>query len=161
MLCLLEWMTLCVYSMALKKNSSNSIIINLVICCRDISLATKGLPKSMATKGDLMIVSTVKNDVLLIGKGTTLLATIKHDKTPTAVGISNDGTEVAIGYEDASVKFFTLKAGNTSLELVKEVKENKGEITCISYSPNGQFVALSDSQRMITVLETKNKEVSF
>jgi hypothetical protein len=46
-------------------------------------------------------------------------------------------------------------------DLVKtnEISKNRGEITCLSYSPNGLLLAASDTQRAVLVFDAVSKEV--
>lgn len=120
-------------------------------------MPTKGLPKSITTNGTFTVISTAKSEILLI-ENNVLISTIKSDKQPTSVALSNCGTELAVGHENASIKFYLISSDKRALNLEKEVNGNKGEITCISYSPDNIHVAASDSQRSVMVYN-KEKEL--
>jgi hypothetical protein len=39
------------------------------------------------------------------------------------------------------------------------LSSNRGAVTCVSYSPNGQLLAVADTQRAIFVYVSSTKEV--
>lgn len=90
----------------------------------------------------------------------TVISTTNTDKIPTAVAISINGKELAVGFEDASISFYLIKESK-GLSFITSATGNKGEITSISYSPDGKYVAASDSQRSVIVYECATKVVKF
>jgi WD40 repeat protein len=45
------------------------------------------------------------------------------------------------------------------LTLSTVIDKNRGEITSLAYSPDGQYIAAADAQRSVFVYEAKTKEV--
>jgi WD40 repeat protein len=78
--------------------------------------------------------------------------------TPTAVAIDPSGMDVAVGGDDMKVHFYSISSG-TSNGLT--IEGNRGEITCLAYSPDNKYLAVGDSNSKILVFDPKNGTLLF
>lgn len=76
----------------------------------------------------------------------------------SSVAVSQDGKQVAIGSKDHKIYIHSLNGDNLVLE--NTLSDHRGEITSITYSPNGKYLASSDSNREIIVYEGGKRIVS-
>jgi WD40 repeat protein len=126
--------------------------------CRTLALATDGFPKALATHSDWAVYGTIKNELVLT-KNLQKVCSLKTSFTPTSACFSPNGNELAIGAEDNKVYFYLVSAdGKLTLD-AKQLTNNRGAVTCVSYSPDGQLLAVADTQRAIFVYDTVTKEV--
>jgi len=109
----------------------------------------------------LTVVCTLKNEIILLNNFKDEIATIKTEKSPMSCALSPTGTELAVGFDDATTKFYAITDSGKSIKETNSVCGNKGEVTAIDYSPDGVFVAVSDSQRNVIVYDCATKEVKF
>jgi WD40 repeat protein len=82
--------------------------------------------------------------------------TIKTAFEATAVGLSKDSKTVAVGDESGKVHLYDAN----SLAEKSCLEENRGAISCISYSPDGNLVAVGDSKSRILVYSTSDNSVN-
>jgi WD40 repeat protein len=115
-----------------------------------------GIPKKISSKGGFIAVVTSSNEVL-VRKQDATLASLKPEFTASAVAFSLDAKELAIGSTDGKVQFYSWDG--KALTLASTAEKNRGEVTCIAYSPNNQMVAIADTQRAVMVYDTSSKEV--
>ncbi|KAI8923046.1 quinon protein alcohol dehydrogenase-like superfamily [Entophlyctis helioformis] len=115
------------------------------------AVATGAVPKSLASRGATSIVVTIKDEVIVSTNGAKQ-STIKTPYTPSSVAISPDGKTAAIGGEDGLVHIYSIDGA--SLNETSKIEGNKGTITAMAYSPNGDLLAVADSQRTVMVYNT-------
>ncbi|KAI8918899.1 WD40-repeat-containing domain protein, partial [Entophlyctis helioformis] len=115
------------------------------------AVATGAVPKSLASRGATSIVVTIKDEVIVSTNGVKQ-STIKTPYTPSSVAISPDGKTAAIGGEDGLVHIYSIDGA--SLNETGKIEGNKGTITAMAYSPNGDLLAVADSQRTVMVYNT-------
>lgn len=120
---------------------------------------TETQPRAVAghKNGVSVVVSIGKVVVLRNGKQASTLATPKQ---PHSVAINVDGTQVAVGFENDLVIIYTLN-GDTLVEKAKLTEAVRGPITALAYSPDGQYLAVGDSQRQVTVVDAHTLAVKI
>ena len=79
----------------------------------------------------------------------------KFEGNATAVGISTDEKIIAVGDDQGMVHLHNID----TFAKVGTLNGNKGQITCISYSPKGDMVAVGDSKSNIMVYSTADNSV--
>ncbi|KAJ3335044.1 WD40 repeat-like protein, partial [Kappamyces sp. JEL0680] len=119
--------------------------------------STGSIPKSMSVVGSLVAVVTGASEVVLYENGAKKGTLACSGYSPTAVAISTSGAELAVGGEDNKVHLYSLP--DFSPKAVLEA--NRGQITAISYSPDGKYIAVGDAQRMILAYDTASHEVKI
>eukprot|EP00842_Homolaphlyctis_polyrhiza_P005756 jgi/Hompol1/6181/HPOL_002220-RA len=115
------------------------------------AIATGAVPKGLAAHGDMTIVATVKNEIIVAVNGAKQ-SSFTTSYAPSGVAISHNGTKAAIGGEDGIVRIYTISG--TSLTETGKLENNKGTITALAYSPDDSLLAVADSQRSVLVYET-------
>ena len=124
----------------------------------DLSLATEGQPKSIATHGNVAVVATTQK--ILVFQDNKKASEVEPGFAATSVAISVDGKEVAVGGEDFKVRLYSLSG--TSLTAKPDVLDsNRGIITALAYSPDGKYLAVADADRKVLVYDTKTYELKF
>ncbi|KAJ3172014.1 hypothetical protein HDU88_006826 [Geranomyces variabilis] len=121
-------------------------------------LATGGIPKAIAASKGITIAVTVNNQIILSKDGAQL-GDKKLDWTPASVAIAPNGKDVAVGGEDHKVHIYTLD-GN-SLKDKATLEGNRGAVTALAYSPDGNMLAAGDAQSKIVVYDTASNEVKL
>jgi WD repeat-containing protein 1 (actin-interacting protein 1) len=112
-------------------------------------LPLSGQPIAVGSSGSLLAVVT-GSEISLI-RGTTKLGSLGGlSFTPSAVAVLGE-TEVAVGGEDNKVHIYSVSGGNTLT--AGPVLESRAAITCLAYSPDGNFLAAGDAGRQIEVYE--------
>jgi WD40 repeat protein len=74
---------------------------------------------------------------------------------PTCVAIS-PSFEIAVGKEDGTVQLF-----DRGLNSVGTLSGNRGQVTCLQYSPDGTMIAVGDTNRSVLVYDTKTHQVTI
>jgi len=121
----------------------------------DNSVAMSSQPKGIASGGDYTVVACV-NEVLVLENG-RLLFTQKADYEPTCVTINANQTEIAVGGgRDNKVHVYSLENGT-----IKETQilQQTGSISCVSYSPDGAYLAAGDSNRKVALYQCPEYKV--
>jgi WD40 repeat protein len=121
------------------------------------SVATDAVPLAVAAHKDVAIVTTIK-DVQVV-KGGKKEQTVQVEFKPTAVAISTNGSEVAIGGDDCKVHLFSLSG--CTLTPKKTLEYNRGQITDLAYSPDGKYLAVADTDRKVLVYDAATGDLKF
>ncbi|KAI9205325.1 WD40-repeat-containing domain protein [Polychytrium aggregatum] len=125
--------------------------------------STGSQPKGLAVHGDVAVTSTI-DQTLTVTKNGAQTGSLKVDYSPSVVAISRDGVELAVGSaDDNKIRFYRITGGGLEVSAapVAHVEGNRGPVTALSYSPDGQFLAAADSQRAVFVYETKTRTVKI
>jgi WD40 repeat protein len=101
-------------------------------------------------------VATGGNQVLIISNGETK-ETLKTTVTPTAVALAPNGATLAVGQEDGKIQLYQVPG----LKPVAVLESNRGQITCLAYSPKGDLLAAGDTQRNVLVYDTVTNQVKI
>lgn len=122
------------------------------------SLALDLQPLSLAVEknGAFAIVCGL-TDALVIKNG-KIVSNNKLSFQTSSVAVSPDGKQVAIGSKDH--KIYIHKFDGDKLVLESTLNEHRGEITSITYSPDGKYLASSDSNREIIVFQDGKRIIS-
>ncbi|KAJ3219180.1 hypothetical protein HK099_004778 [Clydaea vesicula] len=124
-----------------------------------LNFSTGSIPKSIASKEDLVLISTLKQELILTNlKGEKVFSqSVKY--TPTSVSISPKGYQVAVGADDNKVYLYELK-GNSLVDL-NTTLDSKAPVTSVSYSPDSSLLAVTDSSKNILVFDVATKQVKI
>lgn len=118
-----------------------------------ISLPSQPTGAAANATSSLVIVSCINGiEIVREGKKT---GSLKVEYEPQAVATNAAETQVAVGGKDGKLYIYGLE-GNTLTQ--KTVLESKGPVTDVTYSGNGAYVAVADSQRNIFVYDTTTFE---
>lgn len=122
------------------------------------AISVEGAPADIAIgKRDtgLIVVATI-SAVLVIKNGKVVSKTATKYQ-PTAVALSVDETQVAVGGKDNNIYIYTLSGDKLADGPV--VKGHRGALTGVAYSPDGKYLASSDTNREILVFDSSKYEV--
>ena len=120
----------------------------------------KSQPKDLdvALRSPELLIITTEIGVILL-RGSQVVPINNLGFTPTAAGISPDGTEAVIGSQDGKLYIFSIKGDTLAQERVLE--KHRGAITSIRFSPDGSMIASGDANREAVVWDTITHEVGF
>ena len=123
----------------------------------DVSFSTGSTPKDLAVSNGTAAVITASQ--IQIYQSSMLLKSIPVTGfTPTSVAIDPTGKDVAVGGDDMKIHIFSIETG-VSTGLV--IEGNRGQITCLSYSPDNKYLAVGDTNSKILVFDPKNGTLLF
>lgn len=123
------------------------------------TIAFGAIPKGVASAGDLAVAVLANKAVTIVGNAQKSSVDLKF--SASAVAVKPDGSEVAIGGEDNLVHLFKV-GGDKSLEDTgKSLNANKGIITALAYSPDGNLLLVGDGQRKIVAYDTASGAVKI
>lgn len=109
-------------------------------------------PRGLAlAEGRILIIHA--NGVQIYSKNEFIMEFPTKDYTPTAIAASRN--LVAIGNDLNTVKIFTLD-GNHQLTWKKDLHLSRAPITALSFSENGELLAVGDSAGKIVVYESES-----
>lgn len=123
------------------------------------SIALDMQPQGLAVVGDVAVVVGANQLVVLKGSKIASRTTLKYDAT-TAVSINPDGNEVAVGGKDQKVHVYSLNSSAGSLDAKYDLGEHRGEVTSLSYSPDGVHLAAGDSNREVIAWKGQTRVTS-
>lgn len=116
-------------------------------------IATDGLPADLAVgKSGVAVVVTV-NAVQII-RGGKVVGSVKSADN-TAVAISPDESLVAVGNKAAKITVYTLSGNNLTKR--DELDAHRAAISRLAYSPDGQHLASSDTNRQLIIWAASGK----
>jgi len=117
------------------------------------SLSLDGPPAAVAASHkDKALVVVVTSKSINIIRGGKIVHTTTTSFQPTAVGLSSNDNEIAVGGKDNSLRIYSLTGD--SVKEVKSVEGHRGSLTTISYSPDGKYLASADTNREIKIWDT-------
>eukprot|EP01112_Ceratiomyxa_fruticulosa_P019823 TRINITY_DN657_c0_g1_i1.p1 TRINITY_DN657_c0_g1~~TRINITY_DN657_c0_g1_i1.p1 ORF type:complete len:605 (-),score=128.08 TRINITY_DN657_c0_g1_i1:125-1939(-) len=104
---------------------------------------------------DLIVVST--NKTILVIRAGKIVHSTPAPFEASAVALSIDETTVAVGGKDNKIRIFSLD-GNV-LKQTHVLEKHRGVITSLEFSPDGQWLASSDTNREILVWDNATHNV--
>ncbi|PWY97090.1 putative actin interacting protein 1 [Testicularia cyperi] len=130
--------------------------------------ALSGQPKGSAASASGTVVVAVPGgvDVVVAGKKS-------HQKTsyvPSAVAISADGTQVAVGAEDSKVYLYSISSssssggGDSSSSLLTETavfSNNRSTVTALAFDPQVSLLAAGESSGKIQVYDLASRTLKI
>ncbi|CAG7726267.1 unnamed protein product [Allacma fusca] len=119
----------------------------------DVKLGSQ--PRGMDTRDNQVIIATVKE--LQVLEGGRKVATLKVDYEPSSLSINTDGDVAVGGSMDNKVHIY-LVAGSSFSEKAK--LDHLGAVTDVAYSPDGKYLAASDSHRKVVLYSLPNYELA-
>ncbi|CAI2177466.1 20100_t:CDS:10 [Funneliformis geosporum] len=117
---------------------------------------TNAMPKGIAIKDNKIIVSTTKSIDIIKNNDTIFSLDISY--IPTVMGITTDGSLVAVGSEESKVTIY--KSNGEKLEEEKVIV-NRNAISTLAFSPDGTLLAVGDAQGKIMVYDTNSYEAKI
>jgi len=123
------------------------------------AVSTDSPPQDIAVSkqdSSLTVAVTLKS-VVVLRNGRTA-STLNVNYQPTSVALSPNNRTIAIGGKDNKVYIYNLSGDNLSQAHVLD--KHRGGLTAVEFSPNGDFLATSDSEkREIIVWNTSDYSV--
>uniref|UniRef100_A0A0K8R7B6 Actin-interacting protein 1 n=2 Tax=Ixodes ricinus TaxID=34613 RepID=A0A0K8R7B6_IXORI len=123
----------------------------------NLSIKMDSQPRGMATAdGNLVVVAGI-NDISLL-ENDLKVATHPIDYEASSVTIHPKEQEIAVGgNKDHKVHVYVLKGHNIE---EKTTMDHAGAITDVRFSPDGQYLAASDSNRMVRLYISSSYELA-
>ena len=116
-----------------------------------------GAPSSLAVSDAGLSVLVTTKGVVLASKEKGILC-VEPVAKATVAGITADGTQVAVGCEDGSLRLYVVKSGN-SLELTAPLPaKHRGAVTSLRFSPDGKLLATADADRAVHIWDVADRE---
>jgi WD40 repeat protein len=115
------------------------------------SLEIPEQPKSVASNDELIAVVT--EGLLLAYKNDTKLYEVKLKNVGTTVGVSAE--HIAVGFQNNSVSVYESKTG----EHLFDLPALRSKPSYVSFSPNGEYVAVGDVSGKINLYDVAKKEI--
>ena len=116
-----------------------------------------GAPSSVGVSDSGLSVVVTTKGVALASKEKGILS-VEPVAKATVASITADGTEVAVGCEDGSLRLYAVKGGS-SLELTAPLPaKHRGAVTAMRYSPNGKLLATADADRAVYIWDVAARE---
>lgn len=113
-----------------------------------MTVALPGQPKGVAiSAADPSTTIAVVTASIIVVKGGAALEPLAVPYGATCVGISHDGSRVAVGGADKRVHLYSLDAASGALTHVFETPEAGAAINVVSFSPDGNLLAAGDALR--------------
>jgi len=75
-----------------------------------------------------------------------------HKERVTSVVFSPDGSMIASGSEDGSIKLWDTQNG----VLLRTIKDHNSDVTSVAFSPDGNMIASGDDSRTVKLWDTKS-----
>eukprot|EP01113_Clastostelium_recurvatum_P019475 TRINITY_DN2296_c0_g1_i4.p1 TRINITY_DN2296_c0_g1~~TRINITY_DN2296_c0_g1_i4.p1 ORF type:complete len:628 (-),score=239.85 TRINITY_DN2296_c0_g1_i4:46-1854(-) len=124
------------------------------------SIPLDGQPAGIAvgTKQQDLIVAVTHKALVVIRNG-KVVSSKAADFQPSAVALSTDETEVAVGGKDNKIRLYSLDGG--VLTEKKVLEGHRGALTNVQYSPDGQWLASADQNRDIFVWSTATHQIKI
>jgi WD40 repeat protein len=125
---------------------------------QDVStIQLPGAPSSLGVSHESLSVVVTTKGVVLASKDKGILS-VEPVAKATVASITADGTEVAVGCEDGTLRLYAVK-GVISLELTAPLPaKHRGALTAVRYSPNGKLLATADADRAVYIWDVAARE---
>jgi len=111
------------------------------------SIGTDSPVVGIDSKNGVAVAASMKSIYVL--QNGSLKHTVSVNFTPTAVAVSNDGSQAAVGGDDNKIHLFSNLAGGPSESKVLE--GHRGGVISIQYSPDGSKIASGGKDRNVMV----------
>jgi len=158
-------------------NQINTVCIqggNLVSCAQDdtvrvtplssrqysdsgVKLGTTPSDIAVGRKDTKLIVAATIDSIDVIKDGKVSKHAVKYQ--PMTIDISVDELEVAVGGKDNNIYLYSLSGDKLTEKTV--LKGHRGPLTAVVYSPDGQHLASSDTNRDIFVWDRKTNQIKI
>lgn len=121
-----------------------------------ISLDSEPVDLAVGHK-DVHLVITVNTDSIVLIRSGKIVSKHPVKFQPTAVALSIDEIQVAVGGKDNQIHFYSLSGDKLTEGAV--LSGHRGPLSSLSYSPDGHYLASADTNRDIFVWElASNKQ---
>jgi len=110
-------------------------------------------------KRDHSLIVAVITDAVVLIKNKHVASKFAVKYQPLTVALSVDETQVAVGGKDNNIYVYNL-SGNTLSEAAV-LKGHRGALSSLAYSPDGQHLASSDTNREIFVWDKKSNQIKI
>jgi len=112
-------------------------------------------PQSVAARKDSVVVGTLESIIVIGGKN--ILNKLATKYQVAAVAISPSGAEVAAGGSDNNIYLYSFDG--SKLNESGKLEGHRGAITSLEYSPDGKFLASTDTNREVKVWQGKTSVI--
>jgi len=96
---------------------------------------------------------------LVVLKGSDIVNKHNISYQASAIALSHDCTEVAVGGKDSKIYVYQLEHGG-ALKQVRVLEGHRGEITALAFSHDGRYLGAGDSNREVKVWQGTESKVS-
>jgi len=114
-------------------------------------------PVGVDSHGEHTVVATSAGLVILKGSQVVNKHAIAYQAS--AVAMSHDGTQLAVGGKDSKIYIYQLDNGG-SIKEVRVLEGHRGEVTALAYSSDGKYLGAGDSNREVKVWAGTESKVS-
>ena len=118
-------------------------------------LPTGAIPKGLSVQGKRAAIVTGASEVVIFNEGSKEHTIKIKGFEPTVVTLSPNADIIAVGGTDHKIHLYDLPG----LKEVGVLEGNRGQISCIAYSPDGEMIAAGDTERLILCFDVKTKAI--
>jgi len=124
------------------------------------SITLETIPADIAVgrKDHSLIIVAITDSIVVIRNG-NVVNTQKVSFQPTAIALSVDEIQVAVGGKDNLIHLYSLNGNKLTDGAV--LKAHRGALTSVSYSPDGMYLASADQNRDIFVWTLANNSLKI
>jgi len=121
-----------------------------------VSINIGSVVTGVAVGSDVIIASALEHVAVIKGGKVAFKLDIKYNAT--AVAVSSNQKEVAVGGKD--FKIYLYKLEGDKLSPTKTLERHRGAITRLEYSPDGRYLAVGDANREVIVWENGEPKIT-
>ncbi|KAI8811106.1 WD40-repeat-containing domain protein, partial [Cladochytrium replicatum] len=115
-------------------------------------IATPSLPNGVASSNSHIFFSTQSKTLHHHPAGVQL----ELDYVPMAIDVTADASTVVVGGDDNKSRVYSVDTSG-GFTLVGSLDANRGAVTVVKFSPDGQMVAIGDKERSIIVYDVASR----
>lgn len=121
-----------------------------------IKVSTPPADIAVGHKDTSLILAATMDSIVVIRNGQAVNThAVKFQ--PASIALSVDETQVAVGGKDNNIYLFNLSGDK--LTETDVLKEHRGAVSCVTYSPDGKYLASADWNRSVVVWDVASKSI--
>jgi WD40 repeat protein len=120
---------------------------------RSVDPADETVTLACSPDGELVALGTAAGEVSLFAASTGQHESARHvgEAAVSALQFSPDGTQLAVGLENATIVSLELESGRQRV-----LSGHEGIVTCLAFSPDGKRLASGSSDRTLRIWDPEN-----